>query len=234
MLVNIKLLPAVLGQPGLKTKFVLERSVSIFILQNLQCNLENALLNNERLFLSRTAEGDEQAFFHIYSFYAPRLRAYILKMSRSEHDTEEIIQESFIRVWLSRDKLTGIDNFPAWLNTIAARLCFNYLQKKNNRARLNLEMEMPGVPNTPEQEMQISELKKDVQKAIHSLPATRRKIYSMSREQGLKPAAIAAELNMPVGTVKNHLTAASKAIRDYLAAAGHDALLVILISLKIF
>lgn len=180
------------------------------------------------------AEGDEQAFSQLYEFYAPQLRAYILKMSRSDETSQEIIQETFIRVWLNRDMLPEIGSFSPWLTTIAARLCFNFLEKTFNRKRLDKNIQEENVPITPEETMNVQEISMIIQQVINALPGHKRTVYGLHREQGLKPAAIAEQLNMPVGTVKNHLSAVNKLIRERLTALGYSFPLLILTILKIF
>jgi len=78
--------------------------------------------DREKGLLSLIAEGDETAFFSFYKKYAPRIRAYAWKATRSETEAEEIVQESFIRVWLSRDKLPDVENVSASVHTYLRKL----------------------------------------------------------------------------------------------------------------
>jgi RNA polymerase sigma-70 factor (ECF subfamily) len=64
------------------------------------------------------------------------------------------------------------------------------------------------------------ELRRLIQLAVDRLSPQRRLIFSMSREQGMKPAKIAAELDLSISTVKNSLSTALKEIRSYLRDAG--------------
>ena len=68
------------------------------------------------------AEGDESAFTDLFNHYYPALRPFIWKFTGSQTDSEEILQETFIRIWLNRDKLPEIDNMRNWIFTIAANL----------------------------------------------------------------------------------------------------------------
>ncbi len=189
--------------------------------------------DDENELLISIAEGDEEAFASFYSSYAPRLKAYAWKFTRSREDTEEIIQESFLQVWLHRDKLPGLDHVQAWIYKITARCCLQWIRRQtgeNNRvarlAAFNAALVLP----TPADFVQWQELKTVVETAINSLPPIRQEIYRINREEGLKPAAIAIRLDMPVGTVKNHLSQAIRSIRDQLLAFGYpvETLIVLL------
>jgi RNA polymerase sigma-70 factor (ECF subfamily) len=65
------------------------------------------------------SEGDETAFRQLFHLYAPRFRALALRITQTAAVTEDIIQETFLRLWISRDKLKEIEHPPAWLLRIA-------------------------------------------------------------------------------------------------------------------
>lgn len=172
----------------------------------------------------RIADGDEAAFASLFNRYYPLLRPFIYKITRSADKTEEMLQETFMRVWLNRDQLPGINNLHAWIFTIASRLCLNAIRKDlNHRRKLaSLQKQETGLePQTPFDTTQLAEISRLVADVINKMPPQRQRIYRMSREQGLKPADIAEALSLSVNTVKNVLVTALKEIRNHLAAAGH-------------
>jgi RNA polymerase sigma-70 factor (family 1) len=188
---------------------------------------DNVYLDLNEL-LSQIAEGDEKAFLALYSDFAPRLRSYVYRMIRADADSEEIIQEIFIRIWLSRDKLPEVENVTAWIFTITARLCLQYFRKKNNEQKKLLNWKQGEDPVTPEQMLDVQEIMRVIQTALLQLPKKTAQIYRLNREQGLAPADIAAKLAVPLGTVKNQLTAANKYIRQELLNKGYGIPLLIM------
>lgn len=187
------------------------------------------VLHNEVELLMRVAEGDERAFYFFYMHYAPLLRPFILKYTRSESDTEEIIQQTFIKVWLHRDQLPAITNLKGWMYRTGSRIYLNHLRKQEGERKKISGLSYGNEDVTPLSSLQVTEIQRLVYTALDRMPMQRQKIFRISREQGLKPAQIAALLSMPVGTVKNHLSAALKDIRSLLVAAGHDPIILILI-----
>lgn len=179
----------------------------------------------EKELCKRIADGDEVAFASLFNRYYPLLRPFILKFTRSADKTEEMLQETFMRVWLNRDQLPGIENLRAWIFTIASRQCLQSIRTELNHrkklARLQLQEGTRLEANTPLEQTQLAEISRLVSEAVNNMPPRRQRIYRMSREQGLKPAAIAEALSISVTTVKNALVNALKDIRDHLGAAGH-------------
>lgn len=184
----------------------------------------------EKELCMRIADGDEVAFASLFNRYYPLLRPFILKFTHSADKTEEMLQETFMRVWLNRDQLPEIENLQAWIFTIASRQCLHAIRTElNHRKKLAaLQIrETDREANTPLDATQLAEISRLVSQAVNNMPPQRQRIYRMSREQGLKPAAIAETLSLSVATVKNALVAALKDIRHHLGAAGHTISLVV-------
>lgn len=185
--------------------------------------MQQAALYDEKLTLQNIAEGDQDAFHELYKQYADQLQNYIWRITADELAAEGILQEIFLRVWLNRDELTELNNFKAWVFTIATNETMRFLRKKITYRQL-LQKSATAVPMqqtiTPDLEYDMVELRRLIQLAVDRLSPQRRLIFSMSRDQGMKPSRIAAELDLSVSTVKNSLSTALKEIRAYLRDAG--------------
>ncbi|GEP96875.1 RNA polymerase sigma factor [Chitinophaga cymbidii] len=170
------------------------------------------------------AEGDEIAFSELFRFYYPRLLHFLGRFDQSSANVDEAIQETFIRVWMARDQLPSIDNFRAWLFTIASREAIALIRKHlltQKTSEVFLKNQPSTGPETPADIAQTGEIRRLVEEAVARMPPARRRIYRMSREEGLKPAEIASRLNLSVNTVKNTLVTALHDIRKFLSAHGH-------------
>jgi len=177
--------------------------------------------------LSLIAEGDEKAFYTFYFHYGNLLRPFLLQYTRSQNDVEDIIQETFIRVWLNRDRLQEIENLAGWLYRIASRVYLDHLDrniKRNERKAAFGELLYGSGQVTSSERTHLHELHNIIQRILDNLPEKKKQVFRLNREMAMKPAQIAARLNMPVGTVKNQLSAALREIRDQLAAAGYGTL----------
>lgn len=177
-------------------------------------------VDEKQLFIQVSA-GDERAFDALFKAFLPKIYPYIIKFTKSEAAAQEIVQETFIRVWLSRDKLSEIDNPGGWLFKVASNECYSYLRKSilNNKFFNPITIE-PDPVNTTHESFALKELNRLISEAINKLPAQRKKIYRMSRDEGKSIPEIAAILNISPNTVKNALVAALKFIREYLVKYG--------------
>lgn len=137
-------------------------------------------------------------------------------------------QETFIKLWLHRDKLGIIENLGGYIYRTAARTTLNHLRAALNRDKKMIELGLLSRPSaeqsapTPLDLVSANKVRELIRTAVDQLTPQQQKIYSLNREVGLKPAAIAAELNLSVSTVKNHLSDALKQIGAYIIRSGYD------------
>lgn len=175
------------------------------------------------------ADGDENAFYKFYTHYANLLRPFLLSYTRTGADVEDIIQETFVRVWLNRDRLHEIDNLKGWLYRIASRVYLDHLERdikrRDRKASFGESMYGSGIVASSER-THLNEVNNIIRGILNNLSPQKRKIFRLNRDMQLKPAQIAAQLNMPVGTVKNNLSAILSEIREQLALAGYGPLSV--------
>lgn len=195
--------------------------------------------NKQAELFQRISEGDENAYALFFNHYYRKLKPFVTKFTKSTPDTEEVLQDIFIRVWLNRDKILEIEHIDAWVYKVASRECLTFL-RKNLSDRVSLitlkESQEFSDPRgyTPLDTVSLDEINRAITAAVENMPAQRKKIYQMSRDEGLKPAEIAATLALSVSTVKNVLTICLKEIRTYLIRMGFDMLLILPILLKEF
>jgi RNA polymerase sigma-70 factor (family 1) len=173
---------------------------------------------NEKELLYRLAEDDETAFRQLYNRYKDEVYAFALGITRSVPLAEEIVQDSFLKLWQHRGELTEIIKFDSWFFTIARNLCYSALRKIALDRKLQTVHELQGEqPVATAEDLLITRENRElVQAAINQLPEQQRRIYKLSREAGLTYDEIAAELNISRNTVKEHLRRAVSGIKAYL------------------
>lgn len=186
-------------------------------------------IKDEKELLLAVAAGDEAAFGQLLVRYGPLLKANALKVLKSEFLVEDLVQDVFLRVWLSRDRLPEVINIRAWMLQITYYQCFNVLRREKLRRETDGRMEAgEGIVQhflpagfDPEQYAVFTETRQLIQQAIANLSPRARQIYKLQREKGMKIAEIGMELNISPQTVKNILYKALKDIRDYMQRQGH-------------
>ena len=175
-------------------------------------------LYNEKLLFQQIASGDTAAFRQIFDLYKERLFSTAFKLTKTQLASEEVTQEVFINLWVSRERLTNVEDPGAYIFRILYNSIHLYLKKESNRERIieaALQLKQPNV-NTIEQRMDADESQRRINKLIEKLPPQQKAVYKLSRLQGLKNDEIAAELNISSNTVKAHLSKALETLRTHL------------------
>jgi RNA polymerase sigma-70 factor (ECF subfamily) len=188
-------------------------------------------MNIENELFQRIGQGDESAFAVIFHRYKSVLFDYGMKITKSHTAAEELVQECFVKLWLSRKNLPAIDNPAAYLHIMARNAGIDYLRRLSLDAGLQKKV-WAGISETENptlQKIQVSETQRLIDEAVAQLPPQQRQVFLLSRYEGLNYEQIGGQLGIAGNTVKNHLVKALKFIREYLGNKyGNPILLVIL------
>lgn len=171
--------------------------------------MKNAESNTELVRLLK--KGDMKAFDIIYKKYSKRLYGFVFRYIKNEVDTEEIVQEVFIKIWKSRDKLNVYSSFESFLFTIAHNATVNLLKKRATEQKYVEHVKsLQSIEKAYEltDEIHYKELKYKLQGLLDELTPRQKEIFQLSREQGLSNKEIADKLSISLQTVKNHLASA--------------------------
>lgn len=191
--------------------------------------MHDPVYNDKELFLM-IAEGDEVAFRQLFQAYAPQLQPVIMHLTKTTSVTEDIIQETFLRLWISRDKLPEIENPRSWILRIVFHQSFSWLRRQaiHHKALGAMPLHENAV-STTEEEVIYHSVVKTIAEAVQQLPAQAKRIYLLSRERGLKIPEIALKLGLSPNTVKNSLVRSLRSIRERIEQAGHYLPLLLLL-----
>jgi RNA polymerase sigma-70 factor (family 1) len=168
------------------------------------------------------AGGDEAAFTVLFHRYVPKLNPVLVNLVHSEAVARDLIQDAFLKIWINRYQLTAIETPNNWIFRIVYNLAYSWLERQALGKKVHQRIGAHQSINTTETEEQVlfAETARLLQQAVHHLPPQTKRIYLLSREQGLKNQEIADALQLSVNTVKNTLANACKAIKEYLEKKG--------------
>ncbi len=159
------------------------------------------------------------AFDAIYNKYCHRLFKFVLLYLKQEEDAEEIVQEVFIKIWNSRNKIDVYASFKSFLFTIAYNETMSLLRKRVTEAKSREYLKSIQQIETSEQvidELQYKELDNRVQASLQQLTPRQKEIFILSREEGLTHKEIAERLNISESTVNNHLVSTLKFLKSHI------------------
>jgi RNA polymerase sigma-70 factor (ECF subfamily) len=194
-------------------------------------HLEETGINTDKALFERIAKSDEAAFTTIFFRYTARLAPFVTQLLQSDSWSEEIVQDVFLRLWQSRSQLGTIDHPSAYLYQMASNRTLDYIKRNARDVKLqyySARWLASGV-NHPETDQDFREVEALLKEAVQRLPAQRRRVYQLVREEGLPHAEIADRLQISKHTVRNHVAEALQEIRIYLRE--HGVMVVFLLSL---
>jgi RNA polymerase sigma-70 factor (family 1) len=180
--------------------------------------LQSITTYTDQALFNRIAAADEKAFRVLFDRYRQELFGVALKLTKSPSQAEEIVQEVFISIWVSRSLLTAVEKPDAYIYRILYNHIKSYLRKESNRDRIlrdALQFRTDSV-NATEESVDMHESEKLIEQALQLMPDRQKAVYRLNRQQGLSIDQIAEQLNISTHTVKSHLAKALEFIRTYL------------------
>lgn len=168
--------------------------------------------------LKSIANSELDAFRCLYDHYLQKVYAYSYFLTRSSEQAEDLTQELFAKIWIKRTELKSIENFDAWLTTLVRNSAYNYLKRNavEQKALRKIQVSQHLESLSVEDSLINKEYSKIYQEAINQLPPQQKKVFLLSRNEGLKQEEIASNLGISLNTVKNHMKAALFSIRTYM------------------
>ncbi|SIN87438.1 RNA polymerase sigma factor [Chitinophaga niabensis] len=173
---------------------------------------------NESSLLKKASAGDRIAFSTLYTYYFPRLYRFVFFINQSREDTEEIIQDVFLKIWDKKESLPRIRSFEDYLFRMAKNKLFD-LAKKNKAKVQMIHRLMPlqmQAGSDATDEVTFKEYHRVAMEAITHLPERKRTVFLMSVEEDMSLDEIASELKISRSAVKKHLYAAVRTIKEHL------------------
>jgi RNA polymerase sigma-70 factor, ECF subfamily len=165
--------------------------------------------------LERCASGDQAACAQLVDQHARMAGTIILRTIGRREDVEDLLQETFLRVFRHLREFQGRSKLSTWICTIAQRVATDALRRRQRSVRTEPEELAGQVTSEVDVEQATAQQESDllVHKALAELPEKYRLPLMYASIDGLDYEAISAMLNMPVGTVKTHVFRAKLLLR---------------------
>lgn len=163
---------------------------------------------NEAELIRKSLTGDSSQFEILFNRYKPVIKEFLVKLSGNEFDSNDLLQESFIKAYLNLDKYNPEYSFIQWLHTIARNTFIDHVRRKTVKESLLFfdSCYMTDIiGDNPEELMLITERQKRLDDYIKTLDENSRIIIELRYFKSLSYEEISAELGIPIGTVKNRL-----------------------------
>ncbi|QIL42283.1 RNA polymerase sigma-70 factor [Pedobacter sp. HDW13] len=161
---------------------------------------------------------EEQAFTEIYNRYWEKMASYAVRLTKSEEEAADIVQEIFVSIWNRRITLVIKSTLGAYLIRSTRNLCLRYIERNIHTDNFLDKITEQAVDNSLniEESISLKELQENIDLGIAKLPKKMREVYLLSRDEQLSYREIAEKLNIAEGTVKKQVSNALKIIADSL------------------
>ena len=194
---------------------MMKQSSSVFYTMQLDKSQNRFIYSDEQL-MSLFQGGDENAYIELVNRYKDKLINFIFNYLGDLESSEDVVQETMIKLYQKKHYYKEIAKFSTWLYTIAKNLANTELRKRKQRKTTLLSQfskddktyELPS--NDPElgQEIQTDIVNKIIRDAVDQLSEKFKIVIVLRDIQGLSYEDISEIINVPIGTVKSRINRA--------------------------
>jgi len=179
--------------------------------------------------VKRCLEGDQRAYKELLHRYRRSVYSITFRMIGHREEARDLAQEVFIRAFRSLHRYDASRPFSSWIFKITSNLCIDYYRRKRHTTislqetydgddeRPRIELVDPGPP--PDEELFTKVQRERLDILLRSLPPRYRVVVVLRHKEEMSYDEIAAELDIPIGTVKARLHRAHRILRNKLGGA---------------
>lgn len=172
--------------------------------------------------ISRFQNGDNYAFDLLVKRYKNPLLNFIYRFIGDQTDAEDILQETFLRLYKNKHYYKEVAKFSTWIYTIAGNLAKTELRKRRRRKFFSIsqysgddkDFEIPDHTSNPEKETNTQITDHIIQAAIDKLSPKFKQVIILRDIQGFAYEEISEMLEVPLGTVKSRVNRARLKLQE--------------------
>ena len=166
--------------------------------------------------MDRLAQGDREAFDALYLHYAPKVEELAFWMLKSRTEAEDVMQSIMLKVWERKEEIAQMTRFSNYLFTMTKNAIFDIysrslVHEKYESAQLSSVRYFHD--DTLDSQVETNDLALLISIAVDKMPDQRRRIFRMSRYEGLSNREIAEKLHVSINTVKTHYADGLRSLR---------------------
>ena len=186
---------------------------------------------SDEALLSSSLEGNLVAFDLLVDRYYDRLYGYLIRFLKDSDMAEDLLQETFLRVWKNRAEFRNIASFSTWIYTIAGNLARSEWRRRKRWRMIRLgpsrddeepEIELADEGIGPDSIVEIRMAIEELTEEVHKLPDRYREVVILRDIQGMTYEEIAGIVQVPVGTVKSRLNRGRLILQEKLGKCHED------------
>ncbi len=175
--------------------------------------------NQELIDRLRDPEKCREAFSDVIKLYGQPLYWQIRRMVENHEDADDLLQNTFMKAWMSIENFRGEAKLSTWLYKIALNECITFITREKKKLMSSIDSEESFLINTIEADTNIDgdQLALKLRKAIATLPEKQRIVFNMRYYDEIKYEQMSEILGTSVGALKTSYHLAVKKIEQYFA-----------------
>lgn len=178
------------------------------------------MLKDEHTLVIGLKSGSEESYRALYDLWFSRLYQFVLRYVKSEPVTDDIVQETFLNIWIHRESINPCMSFKSYLFTIAYHFLIKELRRQLNTPLMKDYVafcsELSTCDNETVEKLELKQFQDSLNRAKEKLSPRQRQIFELNKEGNATIAEIAASLSITEQVVRNQLSAALKIVRKEL------------------
>ena len=161
-------------------------------------------------------EANTVAFQNVFDSCYESLCGYAFSILRDTAEAEDVVQSVFMKLWEKRDLLEIRQSVRSYLFRAVYNQCLNHIEHRSVKSRYQAYSQLEAVEAASDPEPFPDELDQRIRTAVDNLPPQCKKIFVMSRYDGLRYPEISSRLNISVNTIQNQICKALRLLRTEL------------------
>lgn len=194
------------------------------------------LLYNEEEILRMLKAGSQEAFTQLYEQYSHSLYLNLLKLVKLESTAEDILQDTFVKIWERRASLSIESNLGGYLFRVAQHNAHDSFRKlKRDQVLRDYILNVSvGEYDSLEKSLLDHEESPSLSNAIEHLPPQRRQVFQLCKLEGKSYKDVSSLLGISTSTINDHIVKAMRFIRDYMLADNRHVTSYLLIPVFLY
>lgn len=187
----------------------------------------------EKELIFQLKKGSEKAFDKVYRLYAARLYGYCMQYTKSREDSEEIVQDVFIKLWQNKEKIIQTDTLRSLIFKIAKFQLINKYRSSLNSFSYEVYVDFYNEKklsiDNAHHAIEYDDFCHILKKALKTLPETQQKVIEYCKLKNYSNKEAADKLQLKDQTVKNQLSIGLKTLKEILEKYSIWAIILLIV-----
>ena len=175
----------------------------------------------DSVLIEKAKNGNKGAFSILVNKYYPRVYATLFSFTKSKEDSEDLSQQTFIKVWQQLESFRGDSAFFTWVYRIAINLAKNFVASSGyKKQKINTSIEQAEIDISSFEDIESAVIHKqslkEIKNFINTLPESLKTAFTLREVEGKSYEDISVITDTPIGTVRSRIFRARESIIDFM------------------